>query len=271
LLRPAHATSRLNPQPGRSKSAPLQLIVGYIFLLLATALPAAPAEVLLAASEAELQPLLARLTDSRTEKAAAWQFWTGTLAGKSVVITRTEGDPLNAVAATTLALRRYTPKLVITFGPARAHDPALRPGDVVVSDSFAAFDGMISPHRDLGAGSTSLTWHKLAHPLMTAGEKENRQERFPADPTALAVAGKLSVPRGRLVTGVLGSAHQVNREADRVAWLREQWGTSCEDGESAHIAGCALLFGTPVLGLRVIDGADGEAAALVLKLLEGLK
>jgi adenosylhomocysteine nucleosidase len=242
-----------------------------ISLFFAAGLRAAPVEVLLAATEAELQPLLAQLADARTEKQAAWQFWLGTLDGKAVVLTRTEGDPLNAVAATTLAIRRYAPKLVVTFGAARAHDPAIHPGDVAVSGSFAAFDGMISPHRDLGAGSTPLAWLKLAHPMMTAGEKETRLESFPSDRSALALAQKLTGARGRLVTGVLGSAHQVNREVDRVAWLHAKWGTSCEDAESAHIAGCAFLFGVPVIGLRVIDGTEGEAAPLVRQLLGGLK
>ena len=246
----------------------------FFFLLLlffAGALRAESVAVLLAATETELQPLLARLADPHTEKIATWQFWTGTLDGRVVALTRTEGDPLNAVAATTLAIRRYTPRLVVTFGAARAHDPALHPGDVVVSGSFAAFDGMVSPQRELGAGSTPLQWRNLPHAIMTPGEQENYLPRFPADPAALAAAQKLTVARGRLVTGVLGSANQVNREADRLAYLRAQWGTSCEDGESAHIAGCALLLRTPVIGLRVIDGTDGEAAALVVKLLEGLK
>jgi len=243
-----------------------------LFLVLSLGLRAETVDVLLVgSSDAGLQPLLAQLTGARTEKYVAWQFWLGTLDGKTVVLTRTEGDPLNAVAAATLALRRYAPKLVVTFGPARAHDPALKPGDVVVSGSFAAFDGMISPHRELGAGSTPLAWSKLPHPLMTAGEAETPLESFPADPAALAVARKLTGTRGRLVTGVLGSAYQVNREADRIAWLRAQWGTSCEDGDSAHIAGCALLLGVPAIGLRVIDGAPGEAAPLVRQLLEGLK
>jgi adenosylhomocysteine nucleosidase len=69
----------------------------------------------------------------------------------------------------------------------------------------------------------------------------------------------------------LGSAGQVNRESDRIGWIRAQWGTSCEDGESAHVAGCAQLLGVPVVGWRVIDGADGEAAALVVPFLEALK
>jgi adenosylhomocysteine nucleosidase len=244
---------------------------GLLLLVLLSALRAAGADFLFAAAtEAELQPLLARMEAVRTESRAGWQFWLGTLNGKSVVLTRTEGDPLNAVAATTLALRRYTPRLVVTYGAARPHDPALRAGDVVLSREFAAFDGMVSPHRDLGAGTAPLVWRKLLHPLMTPGEIETRQEHFPADPATLAAAQKLSAPRGRLVTGVLGSAHQINREADRIAYVRAQWGTDTEDGDSAHVAGCALLLGVPAFGLRVIDGQPGEAAALVLQLLEVL-
>lgn len=239
--------------------------------LLAPALRAAPVDVLIAAaSDAELQPILSQLADIRTETRAAWQNWTGTLGGKTIALTRTDGDPLNAVAATTLALRRHPPRLVITCGPARAHDPSLHAGDVVLSEQFAAFDGMISPHTELGTGSAPLTWSKLPHAILAVGEKENYLEKFPADAATLAAARKLTGARGRLVAGVLGSAHQVNREADRVAWLRAQWGTASEDLESAHVAGCALLFDKPVFGLRVIDGQPGEAATLVLTLLKTL-
>ncbi len=246
--------------------------VAFALLLLATGLRAAPVDVLLeAATDRELQPLLARLANAQTKRRAAWQFWVGTIAGKTVALARTEGDPLNAVAATTLAIRRFSPGLVVTFGSARAHDPALRPGDVVVSGGFAAFDGMVSPRRELGAGSNALAWHKLAHPLMTSGEIENYTESFPADGAALEAAKNLAAGRGRVVVGVLGSANQVNRESDRIGWLHVHWGTSTEDGESADVAGCARLLGVPVIGIRVVDGSEGEAAVLVLQLLEVLK
>lgn len=87
----------------------------------------------------------------------------------------------------------------------------------------------------------------------------------------MIIAKAWSLPPGRVVVGVLGSAGQINREADRLAWLHAQWGTSCEDGESAHVAGCAQLLGVPVFGLRVIDGAEGEAAGLAVKFLEEWK
>jgi adenosylhomocysteine nucleosidase len=243
-----------------------------VLVLLVTAVRAERADVLLAgATDAELRPLLERLTGAHVEKQAAWTFWLGTLAGRKVVLTRTEGDPLNAVAATTLAIRRYGPRLIVTFGSARAHDPSLRAGDVVVSEKFVAFDGMESPFRPEGGGSDALAWTTLPHLLMTPGEKEVPAVTFPADAGALAVARSLRATSGRVVVGVLGSANQVNREADRIARLRAQWGTSCEDGESAHIAGCAQLLGVPVVGWRVIDGAEDDAAALVLPFLEAWK
>jgi len=251
---------------------PHPALIALLSIVAVQTLPAERVDVLLtAATDAELQPLLAGMTGVHNEQRAAWQFWSGTIGRRSVVLTRTEGDPLNAVAATTLAIRRYEPKLVVTFGSARAHDPALHAGDVVVSEKFAAFDGLVSPVTPLEGGSAPLAWHKLPHLLATVGEKETPAWFFPADAHALAVARTLVAVRGKVVVGVLGSANQVNREADRVAWLHAQWGTSSEDGESAHIAGCAQLLGVPVIGLRVIDGTADEAAALAERFLEALK
>lgn len=242
------------------------------FAICGAPLLAAPTDLLLVApDDATLAPILKKLESPRIESRAAWTFWFGQLYGKSVVLTRSEGDPLNAVAATTLAVRRHQPKLIVVFGAARAHDPALRAHDVVVSEKFIAFDGLISPPTGLGGGSDALKWKKLPHPLMTAGERETPAPLFPADPAALALARTLAPIQGRVVVGALGSANQINREADRIAWLRAQWGTSTEDGESAHIAGVGKLFDTPVVGFRVIDGTPEETAAFALKFVEAWK
>jgi adenosylhomocysteine nucleosidase len=106
---------------------------------------------------------------------------------------------------------------------------------------------------------------------MTPGEKEHYQTDFPADAASLALALKLTPARGRIIAGALGSAPQINREADRIAWIHKTWKTSCEDTESAHVAGCALLMRTPVIGLRIIDGSPAETAPLALQFLEALK
>lgn len=251
----------------------LPLLIGLVWST-SIAWAASPASVdllIVAEDDALLRPLIERLEQPVTEASGAWVIWSGRLAGKSVALTRSEGDPLNAVAATTLAIRRHPPRLIFNFGLARAHDPALHAGDIVLSRSFVAFDGMVSPQKPLGAGSNPLQWEKLAHFLMASGEKEVPTEIFPADEHALAVARVLPVGNGLMHVGVLGSAPQVNREADRIAWLREQWGTSTEDGESADIAGCASLFGVPVFGARLIGDSRQNAIAFALEFLEAWK
>jgi len=247
-------------------------------LLLLAAIPGvigAPPEsvdlLFVAASDAALQPLVQRLSEPQTERIATWTLWTGKIAGKSVVLARSEGDPLNAVAATTLAIRHHPPRLIFIFGTARAHDPSLHAGDAVVSASFVAFDGIESPRAEIGEGSHPLNWGVLPHLLMTPGEKEVAVDSFPADAIARELALALKPPHGRIVAGVLGSAYQTNREADRVAWIREHFHTSCEDTESAHVAGCAALLGVPAIGVRVIDGTEADAAALALQFAEAWK
>lgn len=223
--------------------------------------------LILAADEPTLQPLLARLKNTHLEVHAVWKFWLGQLEGKNVVIARTEGDPLNAVAVTTLAIREHAPRLIFNYGTARAHDPSLRPGDIVISEKFAAFDGINSPQAPLGAGSDALKWTRLPHALMTGNELEEYTTFFPADKPAAELASALRSDRGRVLLGVLGSANQENHEPERIALLREQWRTSSEDTESAHIAGCAALFHIPVIGARVIDGSPAQAAEFAARFL----
>lgn len=246
-----------------------------VFLLAFAIVRAAASEsvdlILVAADDATLRPVLARLSNASEETHAAWTFWNGQLAGKRVVLTRAEGDPLNAVAATTLAIRLHPPRLVIVCGPGRAQDPSLRAGDVVVSGSFTAFDGMFSLVTALDGGSHPSGWRQLPHLLMTPGEHETPAETFPADPAAVAIASKLPLTRGRVVTGVLGSANQVNREADRIAWLHDRWHTSTEDTVSAHVAGCAALLGVPVVGFCVVTGTAGDVADFALRFVEAWK
>jgi len=240
-----------------------------LFLLALKVAGAAPVEVLLtAATDEELRPVIERLQQPATHNHAAWTFWSGSIAGNPVAVVRTEGDPLNAVAATTLAIRKFSPKLVISFGSARALDSTLKTGDIVVSGKFVAYDGVFTPVVPLGGGTHPLTWFRLSHALMNPGEEEVPTDLFPADNDASVRLARAATPYGNVTTVALGSANQFNREADRVAWIHKNWEASTEDGESAHVAGTALLLGVPVAGLRVIDGKPGEAASIILRFLE---
>ncbi len=84
------------------------------------------------AMDVEVETLVAALKDKQVLTVGSWTYWQGTLSGYPVVVSRTEVGLANAAAATTLAMERFQPRLVINQGTAGGHDPALHRGDIVI-------------------------------------------------------------------------------------------------------------------------------------------
>jgi adenosylhomocysteine nucleosidase len=176
------------------------------------------------AGDAELQPLLAVLEGRKDVQIGAWTFWTGKIGDKSIVLSRTGTGPINAAAATALAIREFEPGAIISQGSAGAHDPSLQINDIVVSETCTDF-----------------------------GAPEEGTVRFASDFKLIAFALRMRNPRGRVVQGNVGSASQVNRETDRLKWLRQKYGTDSEDRESAYAAGVAAAMNVPFVAIRTIS------------------
>jgi adenosylhomocysteine nucleosidase len=60
---------------------------------------------------------------------------------------------------------------------------------------------------------------------------------------------------GRVIAGVIGSAHQVNLELDRVAWTHKIFGMDVEEMESGPAAAIARAFGVRYIAFRVVSDA----------------
>jgi len=208
------------------------------------------------AVDGELRPLLAALEEKREIQIAAWTFWRGKIGGKSVVVSRTEVGPINAVAATTLAITTFRPKLIINQGTAGANDPELRVFDVVVGAATVDYGAFRSDHADAGQGVSHARWTPLVHALRLDGKKLVPFKSFSGDEAAMSVALKTKYERGRVRRGVVGSAYEHNREIDRLLWVRKTFGTDSEDMESAFAAGAAVSFKTPFLAIRIISDSE---------------
>src|SRR5438445_719539 len=65
-------------------------------------------------------------------KVPGWTFWSGTVNGYPVVISKTLKGMENAAAATVLAAERYHPVAIINTGTAGGHQPDLRVYDIVL-------------------------------------------------------------------------------------------------------------------------------------------
>lgn len=214
------------------------------------------------ALDSELQPLLAALENREQIQIAAWTFWRGRIGRQRVIVSRTEIGPINAVAATTLAVTTFKPKLIINQGTAGANDPELKVFDIVVGEASVDYGAFRSSHADAGEGVSQSRWTPMLHRLRLDGVERTPFKNFPGDEEAMKLALDTPYKRGRVTKGVIGTAFEFNKEIDRLVWVRKTYGAASEDMESAYAAGAAAGFKTRFLAIRIISDSEFHSPKL---------
>jgi adenosylhomocysteine nucleosidase len=225
----------------------------------ARALAAARPVIVQGAMDVEMRKLVAVLENVTEEKVRGWTFWSGTLDGYPVVVSKTLKGISNAAAATALAAERYHPVAIINQGTAGGHQPDLHVYDIVLGSDAVNIGAFKTGYRARGQGSNFADWTPLD--LMrsegSAGEDPNAHSmrRFRGDEGLLAAARKVrsQYRKGRVVDGVIGSSEIWNSELDRISRFHDQFGTIAEEMETASAAQIAGLFEIPFLGIRVLS------------------
>lgn len=239
----------------------------------AAASPAAAPLVIQGAMPVETDALVAALSGSAEVRIQGWTFWTGTLDGHPVIVSKTLKGMTNAAAATALAIERFHPAAIVNQGTAGGHDPALHVGDIVIGAASVNIGAFKTGTRASGQGTNFDEWRPmdLIRTEGSAGQDPNAwvMRRFPAG-AALLAAAKAVAPRytpGVAVEGVIGSSDVWNSERDRIARMHDAYGTSVEEMETAAAAQVAAASGVPFLGIRVLsnnitnDGVYSAASA----------
>lgn len=217
--------------------------------------PGVRADVLVQGAEmSELEPLLLALEGRQESHIGAWYFWEGLMHGKRVVVSLTEVGPMNASVATSLAIERWNPRVILNQGTSGAHDPRLQVHDIVLglrNVEFGAFKTLPGGRGD----GVALDRIQPTTTKLRLGNVNNRLafREFPGSMDLAQQAMEVKYEHGRVLTGVVGSAHQWNREIDRLEWLRATYGTDTEDMESAYVAAVAYAFQIPFLSFRIVS------------------
>jgi adenosylhomocysteine nucleosidase len=211
------------------------------------------------AMDLEVKKLAGALENAKEEKVQGWTFWSGTLDGYPVVVSKTLKGLSNAAAATVLAAERYHPVAIINQGTAGGHQPDLHVYDIVLGTEAVNLGSFKTGYRARGQGSRFADWIPLD--LMrtegSAGEDPDahRIRRFSGDARLLAAARAVrgQYRKGRVVEGVIGSSEVWNSEIDRIQTFHSQFGTTAEEMETASAAQIAGLFQVAFLGIRVVS------------------
>ena len=221
--------------------------------------PASAPILIQGAMDVEVDTMVAALQEKQALTIGAWTFWQGTLAGYPVVISRTEVGLANAAAATTLAIERFKPRLIINQGTSGGHDPALHRGDIVIATRSFNMGAYRSDFTPADQGIDPRKWHNFE---VTMRLRENgklvEHTSFAGDPElvgrALGMADRYQ--HGRVVAGIIGTADEWNRQVARINWLHQTYNTAAEEMETASAALVAEAYKVPFVGVRVLSNTD---------------
>lgn len=213
--------------------------------------------VIQAALPLECDELVKQLHNVSRETRGGWVFWHGEYEGIHIIVSKTRMGMTNAAAATAIAIECYQPRAIINQGTSGGHDPELNVFDIVLGEKVANINTVKTPVAAIGEGSNTLTWVE-AFDMLPEDESDPepiRQRFYAADAGLMAAAQAVKdrYTKGKVVTGVIGSADCWNNELDRIAFLRQQYGTSVEEMEAASVAQVAIQYGVPMMAIRVVS------------------
>ncbi len=220
---------------------------------------AEPVDILVQGAEKlEVREILAELGPG-AEKVmlGPFSFWRGTLGAHRVAISLTGQGLLNCTAASILGIEEFRPRLIVNQGTSGAQAPYLALHDIIVGARALDYGNFAAPLRRAGTGSTPLAWSPLPQRLRdpASGALVAHPQGFPGDAAALSVALRTRNPMGRVFAGIIGSAHEINLELDRVRWSHRTFGMDVEEMESGHVAAIAHAYGIRYVAFRVVSDA----------------
>jgi len=211
------------------------------------------------AMDMETDHLVAALDNKQEVTIGSWTFWQGEINQYPVIVSRTEIGLANASAATTAAIERFKPRLIINQGTSGGHDPKLYRGDIVIGERSFNMGAYQVEYTAKGKGIHPTKWQNFD---VTMRLRENGElvthKAFFADKYLVEKAMAISqqYPHGKVVIGVIGSADEWNREVDRINWLHETYATSVEEMETSAAALVAEAYKIPFIGIRVLSNTD---------------
>lgn len=233
-----------------------------LLLLVLSARAAEPVDILVQGAEKlEIRELLAALGPAPAKTTIGpFSFWRGTIGPHRVVVSLTGQGLLNCTVATILGIETYHPKFIINQGTSGAQAPYLTLHDIIIGERALDYGNFTAPARKAGAGSDPLSWTPVPQRLRPSPQSElvAYADGFKGDAAAIAVALRTRNPMGRVFPGVIGSAHEINLELDRVKWSARTFGMDVEEMESGHVAALAHAYGIRYIAFRVVSDAPYE-------------
>ena len=196
---------------------------------------------IICAMEEEIKSLVAQLEDKKQDTIGGIDFYSGTINGKEVVLTRSGIGKVQAGVTTGLLIANYKVDAVINSGSAGGIGEGLHVGDVVLSTGAAYHD----------ADATAFGYKP--------GQLPQQPQIYTADKDLLEAISK-AAKESNLVAkeGLIVTGDQFVSSSEKIAEIYPD-ALSCEM-EVAAIAQVAYQFSVPFLIIRAMSDVGDEDA-----------
>ncbi len=200
---------------------------------------------IIGAMDAEVDGLIASLSDCKRELVGGLEFHTGRMFGRSVVVARCGVGKVFAAMCAEAMIIKYAPSLIVNTGVGGALDSTLNTADIVIASSLCQHDMDTSPLGDPKGFISGI-----------------EKIYFEADKRAARVLSEGGRSLGINVRdGIIASGDVFVADADMKARITKEFSASVCEMEGAAIAQTAYVNRTPFAVIRAIsDGANGDSA-----------
>lgn len=208
------------------------------------------------AMEMETSYMMDALENAEESYVGPFYCVSGTYKDFPVVVLRTEQGEANAAASTALAIEKFHPCAVINQGTSGGHDPELHTGDIVIGKTTEAANAWKSTPSAEGEGVDykAIEMQGVYSYDASAGEF-TQKTAYPCDESLLKAAQEVkdTYTDGQIVEGVISTSDEWNNQADRMLFLHELTGSSCEEMESNIAAQICTSYGIPFIAIRILS------------------
>lgn len=194
----------------------------------------------------EIKLLKESMSNSKTEEIASFQFTSGTIGGRNVVLLKSGIGKVNAAIGTTLLNQIYAPKYVINTGSAGGFHPELNVGDVVISSAIT--------YHDVDVTAFGYDY----------GQVPQMPTYFEPDEKLVSVAEICAKHLGsQVVKGVIASGDSFMNDVQRIDDIRKKFANLyAVEMEAGAIAQVCFRFQTPFVVIRSLSDIAGKDAEI---------
>jgi adenosylhomocysteine nucleosidase len=209
---------------------------------------------IIGAMEEEVSLLKEAMENAETSKTGNFEFHTGRLEGKSVVLLRCGIGKVNAAVGCAILINRFNPQMVINTGSAGGIDPSLKFGDAILSTGLLYHDVDLtafkySPGQIPGQPAVFPVPDFLVNQAEKAVDELKAEGALPEDFNS--------------VRGLIASGDVFMHEREKIARVRQTFPeVRAVEMESAAVAHTCSLFQVPGLIIRSLSDIAGAESPM---------